>query len=625
VVKFYVACNIGRLQEYFDWILIDIAVLLSIELILALVCFIWPRKVVIRIALLVAAVVCTWSVINAGWLIATGTQVLPAVVLPLLHDPLNRLAIVGYHLMIRPVAATALLVPSAIALAFFFAVLARPLLPVHNKKVFRNRVIACVILIIAAGALGSSTPKHKSLELTSEGLRYNSQIKAVENLFSSRAKQTVKIDLEKAKRKVTAFDEIEIPISDGKAAQPYNVVVIVLEGVQYRYTSLYQKKPELTPKLAALAEAGVQFSNVRTSVTHTTKALFSLLTGRYPSVSQDIIEAVPVDKPYASLATVLKSQAHYRTAFFQSAKGNFECRPGLVHNLGFEKFWARDDLSDRQAYLGYLASDEFAMLKPIARWITAENRPFFLTVLCSVTHDPYEIPERFGSVAQEPVARYQQTIAYTDKFLAAFDAMLEKLDLVDNTIFCVIGDHGEAFGEHNLFGHARIPFEEALRIVWVMRAGSLIQPGLKVTEAASSVDLTPTLLALLGFDVNKADFDGINVLGSLPANRKLYFSCWIPQGPSGFILGDYKYVCNPTLGLIFCYDLKEDPNELARKELVLEQADKTARDVLRWRQQSVFNPRQVPLGKRLLFDRWLCRWNKCQASASYTKLVAREP
>jgi hypothetical protein len=26
------------------------------------------------------------------------------------------------------------------------------------------------------------------------------------------------------------------------------------------------------------------------------------------------------------------------TAFFQSAKGTFESRPGLVHNLGFEKF-----------------------------------------------------------------------------------------------------------------------------------------------------------------------------------------------------------------------------------------------------------------------------------------------
>jgi phosphoglycerol transferase MdoB-like AlkP superfamily enzyme len=43
---------------------------------------------------------------------------------------------------------------------------------------------------------------------------------------------------------------------------------------------------------------------------------------------------------------------NFRTAFFQSAKGSFEARPGLVYNLGFDKFWARDDLNDPNAFLG---------------------------------------------------------------------------------------------------------------------------------------------------------------------------------------------------------------------------------------------------------------------------------
>jgi len=108
---------------------------------------------------------------------------------------------------------------------------------------------------------------------------------------------------------------------------------------------------------------------MRSSVTHTTKALFSLLSGRLPSTSEDLAEAIPVAKPYVSLATILREQLGYRTAFFQSAQGDFESRPSLVHNLGYEKFYARDDLGDPNYYIYYLACDEFALLDPVAEWI----------------------------------------------------------------------------------------------------------------------------------------------------------------------------------------------------------------------------------------------------------------
>ena len=67
-------------------------------------------------------------------------------------------------------------------------------------------------------------------------------------------------------------------------------------------------------------------------------------------------------------------------------------------------------------------------------------------------------------MAKEPLERYQQSITYTDKFLAALDVELGNLGITDNTIFCVIGDHGEAFGEHGLLGHERIAFDEVLRV-----------------------------------------------------------------------------------------------------------------------------------------------------------------
>ncbi len=616
-VKFFHSLRTGLVNEYFGWILADISVLLGIEVILAIVCFRWPRKLVIQTVTIVAAVMCTWSVMNAGWLIRTGTQILPTVLLPLIRAPLNSLSIVGVNLARMPVAAVVLFAPSGIALGFFFLVLARPVLPDYNRKLFVNRIIISALLVITAALARSAVAGRSSAQIASVGLRYNCQLRAVTSFLLSDTSRLTKVDLANPTRKIPAFDQLRIAMSPRTGRINHNVVIVILEGIQYKYTSLGDKQSELTPYLAALAGQGVEFANTRSSLTHTTKVLFALLTGRFPSVSQDLAEAVPAVKPYASIATVLSGQLNFRTAFFQSAKGNFECRPGLVYNLGFDKFWARDDLNDPNAFLGYLACDEFSMLKPITEWIKAEERPFFLTILCSVAHDPYEVPEWFATPAKESIERYQQAIFYTDKFLAALDVELARLNLTDKTIFCVIGDHGEAFGEHGLLGHERIAFEEVLRIPWVMRVPFLAEPATKVTEPLSSVDLTPTLLALLGFETEAVDFDGVNALGRMPDDRKVYFSGWTQQSPAGFVKANRKFIYNPANKKVGVYDLSTDPFELIRIEMPSQQAQKIADEIIGWRKNSIFRLDQRRTGKKILFDSWLCRWTNRVSSAKY--------
>ncbi|RKY25600.1 MAG: hypothetical protein DRP62_00725 [Planctomycetota bacterium] len=603
-VKLFHSLRTGLVNEYPVWIFSDIAVLGSIEVILSIIYFRWRKRWVVRAATIIAAVVCTWSVMNAGWLIRTGTQILPCVLLPLVRSPVNSLIIIGSNLVEMPKAALALLGPSAIALAFFFSVLARPQLAVYNHKRFTKRIIVCCIFISIAVAGGALADKRGSSQTASEELLYNCQLRAVTSFMLPG--QLSKTDLANAKRKIPAFDEIKLPLKQQHIN--HNVIIVVLEGVQFNYTSLSERGNNLTPYLGMLAGQGVKFTNARSILTHTTKALFGLLTGRFPSASQDIVEAVPVIKPYASIATILKHQSNYRTAFFQSAKGSFECRPGLVHNLGFDKFWAREDLNDPNAFLGSLGCDEFSMLEPIAEWIKTDNKPFLLTIMCSVTHDPYEVPEWFAQPAEEPIERYRQTIAYTDKFIAALGAMLAELNLADKTIFCVAGDHGEGFGEHGLLGHERIAFDETLRIPLVIRCPSLVGSGLNITEPVSSVDLTPTLLGLLGFETKAADFDGVNVLATVPKDRKIYFSGWMQQGPAGFIKANSKFVYYPTSKIVSVYDLMTDPSELASIEIGQQQAQTIADEITNWRRNSVFRLEQKRTGKNVLFKVWLCRW-----------------
>jgi hypothetical protein len=610
-VKLFHSLRYDLIDEYAGWVLADISFLLFVEVVLALVCFRWPNRWVLRSATIIAAVLCTWSVMNAGWLIRTGTQILPRVLLPLIRAPLHTLYIIGVNLITMPKAAIILLGPSAVALAFLFVVLANPLPPAYNRKRFFSRVIVSIIIIVISIIARGAVSRNSSPQSASLGLHYNCHLRAIFSIVMSDYPFPVEPE-----RKIPTLDQLKITRKPQQLNR--NVVIVILEGIQYRFSSLADKRNHLTPYLVTLAGQGVEFSNARSSLTHTTKALFALLTGCFSSASQDLAEAVPAVKPYAGIVTILRDKLNYRTAFFQSAMGNFESRPGLVHNLGFNKFWARDDLGDPNSFLGYLACDEFSMLKPITEWIQEDERPFFLTILCSVTHDPYEVPEWFDTPAREPVEeRYRQAVRYTDKFLAALDVELARLNLNDKTIFCVVGDHGEAFGEHGQSGHALIAFDEVLRIPFCLRAPFLVEPGMKVAEPVSSVDLTPTLLELLGFETGAVGFDGVNALGSIPDGRRVYFSGWMQEGPAGFIIGERKFIYNPTDKTACVYDINTDPFELVRLELPEEQARRIADEIVAWRKSTIFQIDQRRTGKKLLFGRWLCRWTNRICSAKY--------
>ena len=613
-VKFFHSWRYDLVDEYIGWILADISFLLGIEVILSIIYYRWPKKWVFRLITSIAAVLCTWSVMNAGWLIRTGTQILPRVLLPLIRAPISSLCIVGVNLKEMPKTAVILLLPSAIALVFLFSVLAKPVLLGYNRKRFITRIVICIIIALTAVVVHPEVARRGSLQIASVGLRYNSQFRAVMSLVLPDYRR-----LPDPKRKIPAFDTLNIKLRHQPVKN--NIVLVILEGVQYRYTSLANEQSRLTPYLSSLASEGIEFTNTRSSLTHTTKALFALLTGRFASASQDIAEAVPVARPYASIATILEGKLGYRTALFQSAMGNFESRPGLVYNLGYDEFWARDDLGDPNSFLGYLACDEFSMLKPITEWIKAGEQPFFMTVLCSVTHDPYEIPEWFGEPAKEPLERYQQAISYTDKFLAALDVEIGNLGITDDTILCVIGDHGEAFGEHGLLGHERIAFDEVLRVPFCLRAPFLVEPGVRITKSVSSVDLAPTLLGILGFETSTADFDGVNLFGPVPEDRRVCFSGWMQEGPAGFIIGSQKFIYNPTNKTTCVYDLSADPNEINRIELTEHEASRMADEIIAWRKGTVFRLDQQRTGKKVLFDRWICSWTD---RVSRTKRIRKE-
>jgi hypothetical protein len=118
------------------------------------------------------------------------------------------------------------------------------------------------------------------------------------------------------------------------------------------------------------------------------------------------------------------------------------------------------------------------------------------------------------------------------------------------------------------------------------------------------MDVTPTILRLIGFDISKAEFEGKDVLGILPSQRRFYFSSWYPDSPAGFLEGNHKVVYWPYLDKVFEFDLSKDQNEQAPAAVPAEQANRIKQDILEWQKNSRIAVDAKRHTEDFLFDHW---------------------
>jgi arylsulfatase A-like enzyme len=128
-------------------------------------------------------------------------------------------------------------------------------------------------------------------------------------------------------------------------------------------------------------------------------------------------------------------------------------------------------------------------------------------------------------------------------------------------------DHGEAFGEHDMYKHA---FElwEVLTRVPLMVCG----PGIKtqrITERRSHIDLVPTILDLLG----QKPAPGLlgkslvpELTGTEPAQNREPIYLELTEDSHNpprraIIRGDYKLIWSGPTDKFQLFDLKQDPGE----------------------------------------------------------------
>lgn len=180
--------------------------------------------------------------------------------------------------------------------------------------------------------------------------------------------------------------------------------------------------------------------------------------------------------------------------------------------------------------------------------------------------------------------------------------MLDRQGLSEETILCVMGDHGTTFracGSDSRW----VPYEEVIRVPWVIRWPGHLEPK-RVTWPCSQLDVMPTLLGLLNVRLAEAPLAGRDARQPCDPQRRVRFSSWYTGGPRGYNESTRKVVWWPRTGTVVGYDLRSDPKEEFATVITGTDRQAIIADTIGWQEQWRIEFPRERVAEALLYDHW---------------------
>jgi arylsulfatase A-like enzyme len=428
-----------------------------------------------------------------------------------------------------------------------------------------------------------------------------------------------------------------------------NVLLIVLDTVRADHLSLYGYERSTSPVLEQLAKRGIRFDQARATAPWTLPSHASMFTGRWPhELGEQWMTPIRANFPtlaeylgnhgyatagfvanvgYCSQETglargftyyedyVLEKLTPLRTSGLVEFLANSITQMIPALNMSalrplqqfvirwFEVGKRKNARSINHAFLGWLSQRR------------ETGRPFFAFLNFFDAHEQYLLPpgaERHfvhypvtaaqGRVVYElwpfldklrlpppyiDLARdsYDDCLAYLDEQLGVLFDALQRRGLLEKTLVVVTSDHGEGFGEHDLFSHGNSLYRTEIRVPLVIRPPAGLDPSSVVGETVSLRALPATIVDLLGLGAG-SPFPGVSLARfwrkSSPGNADLLRDADPviselrfpnPQRPNrgrspasrgpliSLAADNFVYIRNERDGSEQLFDERDDPNE----------------------------------------------------------------
>jgi hypothetical protein len=355
-----------------------------------------------------------------------------------------------------------------------------------------------------------------------------------------------------------AADRVELAELAG-VARDRNIVWVILESIGARALGAYGAPPGRTPHLDALAQEALVFESAYAAYPESIKGLFSILCARTPPPRTEASQYGARQFPCPAVAQEL-SRAGLRTGLFHSGWFAYLGMEAVVRERGFQRL--EDAGTIDSPHRSSFGVDDRATARRLLAFVDERPRDRFFAVFMPIAgHHPYHAPgdgpRPFPEGSDQEA--YVNDVHVADDSFGLLRAGLKARGLDQRTLYVVIGDHGEAFREHEgNVAHALFLHEENVRVPLLIAAPGRWQAQRRVPLLASLIDLTPTTLALAGAPI-PGGYEGRSLLDGVPRVARFFTEQGVRR--AGLRDGQWKLLVDEDAGRTQLYDLAADPGE----------------------------------------------------------------
>ncbi len=334
-----------------------------------------------------------------------------------------------------------------------------------------------------------------------------------------------------------------------------NFIIILADDLGYGDVGFTGSTQIRTPNIDALAASGVTFENGYVSSAVCSPSRAGLLTGRNQvTFGYDNNLTVPKHNPMAgglpvelkTIAQRLKNEGYKTGIVGKWHLGSEDVFHPL--NRGFDEFWGYlgggHDYFSTEGGKGYEAPIICNYKQPQSlTYITDDkgdecvdfikrhkSEPFFLYASFNAPHTPMqgtkEDLELYMHVENKSRRAYCAMVHRLDVNVGRILEELERQKLRDNTVVVFLSDNGGPPNQNSSInapfrGSKGILLEGGVHVPFVMSYPAKLKKRITFEPMVSSLDLTPTFVALAGGTIDEKDqLSGVNIMPYLTGESK---------------------------------------------------------------------------------------------------------
>lgn len=329
--------------------------------------------------------------------------------------------------------------------------------------------------------------------------------------------------------KIVFFSLIPLGVLTSEPKPGPNVIFIFIDDQGYYDLGCYGATEVATPRIDALAENGIRFTDYYAAAPICSPSRAGLLTGCYPRRTGNEIwvhrpdskDGIPPSR--TTIAELFQNEG-YATACIGKWHLGF-AEPYLPQNQGFDHYFGilhnLDSYEvfhfDEQGGMPLLRNGEIVTRNPDPNTLTkqyteeaiswiekqiSEEQPFFLYLPHTMLHIPLGVGKDFQGSSDW--GQYGDAIQEMDFYVGELMDALERLGIADNTIVVYASDNGRGPGRNDnqpIRGGKITTYEGGLRVPSIAYAPGLIQQGVTNSNVAHAMDWYPTLASLAGISI----------------------------------------------------------------------------------------------------------------------------